>query len=92
MSNDRRNAPPLSSEAVAGSLVEARFVPQRYEPNYAYPLLVLLHAQRGGKGGPRGRLAARVFPEGDDAVAAAGYQGPRVQVHGERPDAVGVVV
>ena len=47
MSNDRRNAPPLSSEAMAGSLVEARFVPQRYEPNYAYPLLVLLHA-RGG--------------------------------------------
>jgi phospholipase/carboxylesterase len=47
MTNDRRNAPPLSSEAKAGSLVEARFVPQRYEPNYAYPLLVLLHA-RGG--------------------------------------------
>ena len=47
MSNDRRNAPPLSSEAGPGPLVEARFVPQRYEPNYAYPLLVLLH-QRGG--------------------------------------------
>src|SRR4051794_7878169 len=47
MSNDQRNAPPLSSAAVTGSLVEARFVPQRYEPNYAYPLLVLLHA-RGG--------------------------------------------
>ena len=28
-------------------LVEATFVPRRYEPNYAYPLLVLLH-QRGG--------------------------------------------
>ncbi len=47
MSNDQRNAPPLSSAAVTDSLVEARFVPQRYEPNYAYPLLVLLHA-RGG--------------------------------------------
>ena len=47
MLNDRRDAPPLRSEAVTGSLVEARFVPQRYEPNYAYPLLVLLHA-RGG--------------------------------------------
>jgi len=47
MSNDRRNAPSLSSEARTNSLVEARFVPQRYEPNYAYPLLVLLHA-RGG--------------------------------------------
>jgi phospholipase/carboxylesterase len=33
--------------AASFSLVEARFVPQRYEPNYAYPLLVLLHS-RGG--------------------------------------------
>ncbi len=47
MSNDRRNAPSIGAEAATGSLVEARFVPQRYEPNYAYPLLVLLHA-RGG--------------------------------------------
>ncbi len=27
--------------------MEARFIPRQYEPNYAYPLLVLLHA-RGG--------------------------------------------
>ena len=47
MSNDRRNAPSISSKAGTCSLVESRFVPQRYEPNYAYPLLVLLHA-RGG--------------------------------------------
>ncbi len=47
MSIDRRNAPPSPSEAGSGPLVETRFVPQRYEPNYAYPLLVLLHA-RGG--------------------------------------------
>ena len=47
MSNDRRNSLRCSSEAGAGTLVEARFVPQRYEPNYAYPLLVLLHP-RGG--------------------------------------------
>ena len=47
MSNDRRNAPLFDSEAGTGTLVESRFVPQRYEPNYAYPLLVLLHA-RGG--------------------------------------------
>jgi phospholipase/carboxylesterase len=45
MTNDRRNAPPLSSDALGDSLVEARYVPQRYEPNYAYPLLVLLHAR-----------------------------------------------
>ena len=47
MSNDRPNAPSIGSGTSTGPLVEARFVPQRYEPNYAYPLLVLLHA-RGG--------------------------------------------
>lgn len=47
MSNDRRNVPLFDPEASPGCLVETRFVPQRYEPNYAYPLLVLLHA-RGG--------------------------------------------
>ena len=47
MSNDRRNAPLSDAHAGTAPLVEARFVPQRYEPNYAYPLLVLLHP-RGG--------------------------------------------
>src|SRR3954470_8405870 len=47
MSSDRLNAPSFDLSTGAGSLVEARFIPQRYEPNYAYPLLVLFHA-RGG--------------------------------------------
>ena len=47
MSSDRLNAPFYETTTGAGSLVEARFVPQRYEPNYPYPLLVLFHA-RGG--------------------------------------------
>jgi phospholipase/carboxylesterase len=47
MSGDRLNAPSFDISAGAGSLIEARFIPQRYEPNYAYPLLVLFHA-RGG--------------------------------------------
>src|SRR5258706_14285385 len=47
MSSDRLNAPSFDISTGAGSLVEARFIPQRYEPNYAYPLLVLFHA-RGG--------------------------------------------
>ena len=47
MSSDRLNAPFSQTTTGSGSLVEARFIPQRYEPNYAYPLLVLLHA-RGG--------------------------------------------
>src|SRR6201996_4406700 len=47
MSSDRLNAPSFDISTGAGSLVEARFIPQRYEPNYASPLLVLFHA-RGG--------------------------------------------
>jgi phospholipase/carboxylesterase len=47
MSSDRLNVPSHETTTGTGTLVEARFVPQRYEPNYPYPLLVLLHA-RGG--------------------------------------------
>jgi phospholipase/carboxylesterase len=47
MFSDRRNATPFDQATESGSLVESRFVPQRYEPNYPYPLLVMFHA-RGG--------------------------------------------
>jgi phospholipase/carboxylesterase len=47
MIEDRHNAPPSPTVSKLGSLVETRFIPRQYEPNYAYPLLVLLHA-RGG--------------------------------------------
>lgn len=46
MSSDRLNAAYHETTGTE-SLVEARFIPQRYEPNYPYPLLVLFHA-RGG--------------------------------------------
>lgn len=60
MSSDRLNAPSSANETKvtgAGMLVETRFVPQRYEPNYAYPLLVLFH----GRGGDE-QLMARSMP------------------------------
>src|SRR5262249_22790697 len=47
MTFDRLPAPLSSTAAPTKSLVEARFIPRQYEPNYAYPLLVLFHA-RGG--------------------------------------------
>src|SRR5690242_20499595 len=47
MSSDRRITHPFEATSGTAPLVEALFVPQRYEPNYAYPLLILLHG-RGG--------------------------------------------
>ena len=48
MSNDRLNAPSFElTDTGAAALVESTFIPQRYEPNYPYPLLVLFHAKGG---------------------------------------------
>jgi phospholipase/carboxylesterase len=47
MTDDRINAPPSVEVSSATTLVETRFIPRQYEPNYAYPLLVLFHP-RGG--------------------------------------------
>ncbi len=47
MAQDRMDAQGSSTVSRTSPLVEARFIPRQYEPNYAYPLLVLLHA-RGG--------------------------------------------
>jgi phospholipase/carboxylesterase len=45
MTFDRLDAPLTSTSARRRPLVEARFIPRQYEPNYAYPLLVLFHAR-----------------------------------------------
>jgi phospholipase/carboxylesterase len=45
MSFDRRQTSPSDREAATEPLTEACYVPQRYEPNYPYPLLVMLHAR-----------------------------------------------
>lgn len=47
MAQDRIDLQGFSTLARASALVDARFIPRQYEPNYAYPLLVLLHS-RGG--------------------------------------------
>jgi phospholipase/carboxylesterase len=47
MTFDRISAPLHLMAMQSRNLVETRFIPRQYEPNYAYPLLVLFHA-RGG--------------------------------------------
>jgi phospholipase/carboxylesterase len=58
MSGEQRTVLPPHELATAARLVEARFIPQRYEPNYAYPLLVMFH----GRGGDEHQLL-RTMPD-----------------------------
>lgn len=54
MSGERTDASASETGERLARLAEARFVPQRYEPNYAYPLLVLFH----GRGGDEHQMLA----------------------------------
>jgi phospholipase/carboxylesterase len=55
-------------------LAESRFVPQRYEPNYAYPLLVLFH----GRGGDEETVVRSVPTMSWRNYVALGLRGPEV--------------
>ena len=57
MTFDRLHAPLNPTAPASSPLVEARFIPRQYEPNYAYPLLVLFH----GRGGDEEQLV-RAMP------------------------------
>jgi phospholipase/carboxylesterase len=72
MSGDRPIAPLFDALAEGVSLAEARFVPQRYEPNYAYPLLVLFH----GRGGDEHQLIGSVPTMSWRNYIALGLRGP----------------
>jgi phospholipase/carboxylesterase len=86
MSSDRLNAPSFEATTTgAGSLVESRFIPQRYEPNYPYPLLVLFHP-RGGDD----QQMVRSMP----ALSWRNYvglslRGPEIAIRRGRPDGFG---
>ena len=74
MSGERRVTLPSIPAGGAIRLEEQRFIPRRYEPNYAYPLLVLLH----GRGGDEHQLVRSVPALSWRNYVAVGLRGPEV--------------
>jgi phospholipase/carboxylesterase len=72
MSSERRITHPFQAQSVPAPLVEAMFVPQRYEPNYAYPLLVLFH----GRGGDEQQMVRSMPALSWRNYVGLGLQGP----------------
>lgn len=80
MNSDRRIALPLDSATGGAPLVEAMFVPQRYEPNYAYPLLVLFH----GRGGDEQQMVRSMPALSWRNYVGLGLRGPESVVKRDR--------
>ncbi|WP_165243839.1 alpha/beta hydrolase [Paludisphaera soli] len=72
MAQDRTDAQGSSTAARTATLADARFVPRQYEPNYAYPLLVLLH----GKGGDEDQLIRAMPALSRRNYVGLGLRGP----------------
>jgi phospholipase/carboxylesterase len=85
MSSDRLNAPSFDISTGAGALVEARFIPQRYEPNYPYPLLVLLH----GRGGDEQQMVRSMPALSWRNYVGLSVRGPEVAIKRGRPEGFG---
>ena len=72
MSGERPRSDPIDAASSSSTLIATRFVPQRYEPNYAYPLLVLLH----GRGGDEQQLIRLMPAMSWRNYIGLGLQGP----------------
>jgi phospholipase/carboxylesterase len=80
MAFDRIQAPLHATVSQSRVLVETRFIPRQYEPNYAYPLLVLLHA----RGGDDEQLVRAMPALSWRNYVALGLRGPEVITKGDR--------
>ncbi len=80
MINDRPGASPSTTMSTTSTLVETRFVPRQYEPNYAYPLLVLLH----GRGADEDQLVRAMPSLSWRNYVGLGLRGPEPVVKRDR--------
>lgn len=85
MDGDRRISPPIGPPGEARLLDETRFVPQRYEPNYAYPLLVMFH----GRGGDEHQMVRSMPAMSWRNYIGLGLRGPEAVVRREHQDGHG---
>ncbi len=81
MSGDRSQASPHPIVPRSHALVEARFIPRQYEPNYPYPLLVLLH----GRGGDEDQLVRAMPNLSWRNYVGLGLRGPEPITKRDRP-------
>jgi phospholipase/carboxylesterase len=85
MSGERRTTTSIEPAVEAVSLATARFVPQRYEPNYPYPLLVMFH----GRGGDEHQMVRSMPAMTWRNYVGLGLRGPEVAIRREHHDGYG---
>lgn len=72
MAQDRTDAQDFSATSRTAAFVDSHFVPGQYEPNYAYPLLVLMH----GRGADQDQLVRAMPALSRRNYVGLGLRGP----------------
>ncbi len=85
MSVEHRTSPRIDAAGESGVLSDARFVPQQYEPNYPYPLLVMFH----GRGGDEHKMVRSMPAMTWRNYVGLGLRGPEVAIRHEHHDGYG---